>query len=219
MHRPIIIINFKTYDQSMGENAIRLAKICEKVAFDTHTDIRVAVTAPDIYPVSRALSIPVYSEHVDSYAPDRHTGSVLPENVRVAGATGTLINHSEHQIPVSDIAETIKRASQAHLITVVCAATPEIAEQVAQMKPDFVAVEPPELIGGDVSVSSAKPEVITQSVEAVKNKHGVKLLVGAGIKTREDVVKAIELGADGILIASGIDKAPDPEKALRELLP
>nr|MCK4930252.1 triose-phosphate isomerase [Nanoarchaeota archaeon] len=221
MHRakPIIIINFKTYPNSIGENAVRLAKFCEKVAFETGIDIRVAVSAPDIYPVSKAVSIPVYAEHVDPYPPGRHTGSVLPEEVKSAGATGTLLNHSEHQIPMEQLEDSITRASKLSLVTVVCADIPSKAEEIAKMKPDFIAVEPPELIGGEVSVSKAEPEIITKSVDLVKKKHNIKLLVGAGIKTREDVVKALDLGADGVLIASGVDLAQDPEKALRELLP
>jgi triosephosphate isomerase len=217
--KPIIIVNFKTYPGSTGEEAVHLARICEKVAFETGVDIRVAVCAPDIYPVSQAVSIPVYAEHVDPYPPGRYTGSVLPEVVKTAGATGTLLNHSEHQIPIKKLADSIKRASHVSLTTVVCADTPAKAKAIAEMKPDFIAVEPPELIGGDVSVSKAKPEVIIRSVKEVKEKQGIRLLVGAGIKTREDVVKALELGADGVLIASGVDLAPDHEKALRELLP
>jgi len=217
--KPVIIINFKTYINSTGQNAIRLAKICEKVAFETGTDIRVAVAAPDIYPVFQGVSIPVYAEHIDSYTPGRHTGSILPEMVKAAGATGTLLNHSEHRMQLKELEESIKRASKVSLATVVCADTLAKAEKIARMKPDFIAVEPPELIGGEVSVSKAKPEIITRSVEIIKHKHGVKLLVGAGVHTREDVVKAVELGADGVLIASGIDLAENPEKVLKELLP
>ena len=217
--KPVIIINFKTYPNSTGQNAIRLAKICEKVAFETGSDIRVAVAAPDIYPIFQGVSIPVYAEHVDSYNPGRHTGSVLPEMVKAAGATGTLLNHSEHRLELKELEESIKRASKVSLITVVCADTPAKAEKIAKMKPDFIAVEPPELIGGDVSVSKAKPEVITKSVEMIKHKHGIRLLVGAGVHTRVDVLKAVELGADGVLIASGVDLAQNPEKVLKELLP
>jgi triosephosphate isomerase len=219
MKKPIIIVNFKTYPSSTGPEAVHVAKICEKVAYETGTDIRVAVCAPDIYPVSKVVGIPVYAEHIDPYPPGRATGSVLPEVVRTAGATGTLLNHSEHQIPMNQLEESIKRASRASLVTVVCADTPARARKIAEMRPDFIAVEPPELIGGDVSVSKAKPEVITMSVKEVKEKHGIRLLVGAGIKTREDVIKALELGADGILIASGVDLAEDHEKALKGLLP
>jgi triosephosphate isomerase len=219
MKKPIIIVNFKTYPSSTGEEAVHLAKICEKVAFETGTDIRVAVCAPDIFPVSKAVSIPVYAEHVDSYPPGRYTGSVLPEVVRTAGATGTLLNHSEHQIPMKKLEESIKRAKAVSLATVVCADSPEKAGKIAHMKPDFIAVEPPELIGGDISVSKAQPEIISRSVHDIKEQYGIRLLVGAGIKDRQDVVTALELGADGILIASGITLADDPEKALKGLIP
>ncbi|MBN2459502.1 triose-phosphate isomerase [Candidatus Woesearchaeota archaeon] len=217
--KPIIIVNFKTYPSSTGQNAVRLGKICEKVAFEAGADIRVAVSAPDIYPVFQGVSIPVYAEHIDPYTPGKHTGSVLPEMVKSAGAVGTLLNHSEHKLTLGELEESLERASKLGLVTVVCAATPARAEKIARLKPDFVAVEPPELIGGDVSVSTAKPGVISESVKLVKEKHHVKLLVGAGIKTRADLLKALELGADGVLIASGITTAESPEKALKELLP
>jgi triosephosphate isomerase (TIM) len=217
MNKPIIIINFKTYPNSTGQNAVRLAKICEKVAFESGTDIRVAVCAPDIYHVSEVVSIPVYAEHVDEYPVGKYTGSILPELVKTAGATGTLLNHSEHRIPFQKLEESLKRAKSVSLTTVVCAESTEEAVKIALLKPDFVAIEPPELIGGDISVSKAKPELIMNGVHEVKEKLGIRLLVGAGIKSREDVVKAMELGADGILIASGVDLAIDPEKALRDL--
>ena len=171
--KPVIIINFKTYPQTIGEHAVKLAKICEKVAFETHTDIRIAVSATDIYHVSKEVGIPVYAEHVDPYPPDRHTGTVLPEMVKTAGASGTLINHSEHQIPIKAIAEAVGMCARLGLTSVVCVDTPEKAEEIAKFKPDFIAVEPPELIGGDVSVSKAEPEIITRSVHEVKKKHGM----------------------------------------------
>ena len=47
------------------------------------------------------------------------------------------------------------------------------------MEPTYIAYEPPELIGGNVSVSSAKPEIIAQAAKACNGK--TKLLVGAGL--------------------------------------
>jgi triosephosphate isomerase len=217
--KPVIIINFKTYPSSTGQNAVRLAKICEKVAFETGSDIRVAVSAPDIYHVSELVSIPVYAEHVDEYPLGKSTGSILPENVRTVGAAGTLLNYSEHRIPIHKLEESIKRAKSVSLVTVVCAESVDEAVSIAALEPDFIALEPPELIGGDVSVSTAHPELILEGVREVKEKRGVALLVGAGIRGRADVVKALELGADGVLIASDVDLSSDPEKALRDLIP
>jgi len=95
----------------------------------------------------------------------------------------------------------------------------EDAEKIAYLNPDFIAVEPPELIGGTVSVSDAKPEIISSSVKAVKlinNK--IKVLCGAGIHNKDDVKKAIKLGAEGVLVASGIVKAENQKTALRDLV-
>ena len=216
---PIILVNFKTYPESTGDNALILARICEKVAFETGTDIRIAVSAPDIFPVSKAVSIPVYAEHVDDYPLGRNTGSILPETVKIAGATGTLLNHSEHRIHLKKLEESIKRASNVSLTTVVCAESLEEAEQIVKFSPDYIAIEPPELIGGNISVSTAKPDLILKSVHVVKDKSVIQLLVGAGIKTRADVITALNLGADGILVASGVTLAEDPEKALKGLIP
>lgn len=216
---PIVIVNFKTYPQSTGQNAVILAKICEKIALETYHDIRIAVSAPDIYPITKEVSIPVYAEHVDPYPLGRNTGSILPEVIKTAGASGTLLNHSEHRLQLQKLEETIQRCFDMSMTTIVCVETPEEAAEIAPFNPDFIAIEPPELIGGNISVSKARPELITKCVNAVKEKSIVKVLVGAGIKTKEDIVKALELGADGILLASGITLAEDQEKALRDLIP
>jgi len=218
--KPVIIVNFKAYPETIGENAIKLARACERAAIETGADIRIAVAATDIHAVSKAVTIPVYAEHVDEYPLGKHTGAILPEMVRVAGATGTLINHSEYKLPIKKVEESIKRARAVGLVTVACADTVDEEKIILAFSahPDFIAVEPPELIGGDISVSTAKPEIISHSVEAARGVHNLKILVGAGIKNHADLAKAMELGADGVLLASGIDLAKEPRKALLELI-
>jgi triosephosphate isomerase len=46
----------------------------------------------------------------------------------------------------------------------------------------------------------------------------VRVLAGAGISTGDCVKKAIELGADGVLLASGVVKAKNPEEVLFDLV-
>lgn len=210
----VIIINFKTYPQATGENAEKLARICEEVAREHHVDIRVAVQAADIYRVSQAVSIPVYAEHVDAIDPGRNTGFILPEDVKAEGAVGTLLNHSEHRLEPSILYRTVKEAKEAGLKVIICAATPEEGRDLAALEPEFIAVEPPELIAGKISVAEAEPDVIKKAVALI----AVPLLVGAGIHTAEDVKVAAQLGAQGVLLASGITKATEPKKALLDLL-
>ena len=214
---PLIIVNFKTYESATGKNAEKLAKICEKVAKQTKINIAVAVQDADIYRVSHTVKIPVLSEHMDPIGYGAHTGHILPEDIKANGATGSLLNHSEDRFKIDDLEKSLDIAKKLNLSTVVCASSDDVAESVATFKPDFIAIEPPELIGGDISVSTAKPEIITNTVKKVNKVSKIPVLCGAGIKTRGDVEKAISLGAKGILIASAITKSSNPGAILKEL--
>jgi triosephosphate isomerase len=215
----IVVVNFKTYEQATGERAVQLAKICEKVAKDTKTDVIIAVQNVDLFHVSKEVSIPVYAEHIDPVKYGSNTGKDLPEALVENGATGVIINHSEDKEELADIEASINRAKGVGLQTIVCAPTAASSEAIAALSPDFVAVEPPELIGGDISVSKAQPELISDTVSKVhKINNKIPVLCGAGVKDHEDVKIAIKLGCKGILVASGVTKAEDPEKALLDLI-
>jgi triosephosphate isomerase len=210
---PVIVVNCKAYGNCVGEGAARMAGICERVAKLMKASIAVAVETSDIYHVRMASRIPVFAQHTDSAEPGAHTGAVLPESVKDAGAAGTLLNHSEKKLAFPVLKKSVERAKKAGLITIVCAATPDEAKKIAELKPDLIAIEPPELIGGNISVSNAKPEVVTATTKAIK---GIPILCGAGIKTKEDVRKAMQLGAKGILVASGVTLAKNPEQVLKD---
>ena len=214
--KPLLLINLKTYEQGTGKNAVRLAEIARKFMSSDRYELILAVQPTDISVVSKI--IPTYAQHIDSAEYGSHTGHILPEAVRSAGALGTLINHSERPLPMEEIEKNIKRAKKNGLVTVCCAPDPKSVEQISKLGPDYVAVEPPELIGGTVSVSSAEPEVIRKSVNLVNIANpNVKVLCGAGIHNKQDVSTALELGTVGILVASAIVKSEDPEKAIQEL--
>ena len=85
----MIITNFKTYESATGENAIRLAKIHEMVAKETDMDIQVAVQAVDLMKVAESVDIPVLAQHIDPVGFGSHTGHIMPEAVKAAGAIGT----------------------------------------------------------------------------------------------------------------------------------
>ena len=215
---PIILLNLKTYEESMGQKAIDFARIAERVNEKTGISIAIAPQAIDIAAVTVSSETPVFAQHIDPVYYGKYTGHILPEAVAEAGAYGTLLNHSEHQIPLDKIEAAIKRAKEVDLVTVVCADTVDNAKKIALFEPDAIAIEPPELIGSGISVSTAQPEIVSGSVAAVRSvDKDIKVLCGAGITNGEDAKAALELGAKGILVASGIVKAPDPYKALLEL--
>jgi len=206
--KPIIVINFKTYKQ--GKAAIELAKQLEKVS----KDIIIGVQATDIYEIVKATKLRVYSQHVDWQRPGRFTGFILPEAIKKDKAEGSFLNHSEHRLSFGILKKTIKRCKQVGLKTLVFASSLKEAKKIKKLKPNYLVYEPPELVGGKISVSEAKPELIKNIAKKLK----CKFLVGAGIHTSEDVKIAMKLGASGIAISSAVCKAKNPGKKLRELM-
>jgi triosephosphate isomerase len=139
------------------------------------------------------------------------------DSVKEAGAVGTLINHSERQLKLSDIDTAIKLAREKEIVSCVCVNNPSVSVAVAVLKPDIVSIEPPELIGTGVAVSKAQPEIVTDTVRLVREVNQKSaILCGAGISRGEDVAVALKLGTQGVLVASGIVKAKDQYSILRE---
>jgi len=213
-----LVVNFKTYMEATGKRAIELAKVAEDVSRETGVTIIVAPQFTDIEPVSKTVDIPIFSQHMDAVKPGAHTGHVLAEAVKSAGADGSLLNHSERRINPSEITESVKLCAEADLRSLVCADTTEASVGIAKMMPDMIAIEPPELIGTGISVSKARPELITESVNEIRKlNRGVKVLCGAGVTSAEDVSKALELGSEGVLVASSIVKSKNPRIVLQSM--
>lgn len=176
--------------------------------------IAIAVQAVDLRHIVNEVSIPVFAQHFDFAEQGAFTGHITPHSLKEMGVTGSLLNHSERRISLDDIEESLDLARNLGLFTIVCADTAYTGKAVSELDPDMVAVEPPELIGGDVSVCTAQPQVMKDAIVLIPPG---KVIVGAGVKTKKDVAMAIQHGADGVLVSSGITKALEPERILREL--
>jgi triosephosphate isomerase len=215
---PLVLVNFKCYLEATGNKAVQLANYAEQASERFGVTVAVAPQATDLRLVSQRTKVPVFAQHMDPIQPGSHTGHVLAESVLEAGASGILVNHSERRLEANIIEDTITRARDLSLATVVCANSSSIAAAIASLGPDMIAVEPPELIGSGVAVSKAKPEVITDTVARIRRINSeVTILCGAGITSGEDVREALRLGTQGVLVASGIVKAKDQLAAIEDL--
>ncbi len=215
VNTPIIIVNYKTYSQSVGDKSVKLTNIIED---NKEASWSVCPQTADLRMVADETEIPILAQHVDGIEPGSNTGHVLCDTMKEAGAVGTLINHSEKRLKISEIERIVEICKEKDLMTIVCANNPKVAAAAAAFCPDFVAYEPPELIGGDISVSSAKPELIREAVEKVKDVNPkVEVLCGAGVKDGNDVKKALELGTKGVLLASGLVKSDKPVEVIKDL--
>lgn len=192
-----------------GERSIELSKMSEQVSNNTGVDIIIAPPQSSLSQVCASVKTPVISQHVDFSKPGSTTGFIVPEIVKSYGAVGSLINHSEHRIDsIVTIRELVTVLRNLQMISIVCVRTPEEAGTVANLDPDFIAIEPPELIGSGKAVSKENPSVITKSISAVAEiSKNSQVICGAGIVDKADVESALMLGAKGILVASGIIKA------------
>jgi triosephosphate isomerase (TIM) len=215
---PLILVNFKAYIEATGKRGVELAKIADQVSRDSGVTIGVAPQFTDLKTVTEAVEIPIFSQHIDPIKPGAHTGQILAEAVKAAGASATLLNHSEKRIKISEIEEVLALARVSDLATLVCTDTPGVSAAVASLNPDIIAIEPPDLIGTGVAVSKARPELITNAIKRIRTiNSSVDILCGAGVSTAEDVGKALELGTRGVLVSSSVVKGTNPGQLLENM--
>ncbi|MBT3970888.1 MAG: triosephosphate isomerase [Euryarchaeota archaeon] len=217
---PLVVVNAKTYASAQGDGADSLASLMSQVEAKGVRMV-LCVSAFDLSSVAAAnANLEVWAQHLDPVGLGSHTGWLQPDTAIHRGAVGTLINHAEHKVEMSHVASLLSQLD-GEIPVCACAADLDEAKALAAMNPSptFIAVEPPELIGGDISVTSADPKIISDTVALVKSVNpNVRVLCGAGVKTGEDVLAALELGAEGVLLASGVTKSADPKGALEDLL-
>ncbi len=212
----MFIINCKNYDEVSGEKITKLVKTANKIS--KKYGIKIAVAPPQhLLSKVTSFSIPIFAQHVDDAKVGSTTGFIVPEQLKKSKVRGSLINHSEHRISSKEIQRLVTRLRKLRMISVVCVKNVSEALKYAKLNPDYIAIEPPELIGSGKAVSKEKPELITRAAIAVKNaKNQTKLLCGAGIVSGEDVKQSMILGSKGILVASGIIKAKNWKKIIEE---
>jgi len=216
-----IFINFKTYPQGTGEKAVDLVKICEQVSQEKNIDIIAVVQVVDLYRIKKEIEIPVWVQHVDPFEQGQFTGFTNLETVIEAGASGTLLNHSEHQIPPGTVKQVISRVKERESEEVkefkimVCCKTLGQMERLVKFKPDYIAYEIAELIGTKTSICETVPRAIRHAVEICGK---IPLLVGAGVNSKKDLEVAKKLGAKGVLVSSAVVLAENPKKKLEELI-
>lgn len=216
MDAPLIVVNFKTYSTAMANAAEELGQKMASVI----TDARMVAVASafDLSSVSSIKGLEVWSQHLDPVGQGSHTGWLEPETAIARGATGTIINHAEHKVSIEHVSALMEMLPEGFPICA-CAADVDEARALAKLGPTFIAVEPPELIGGDISVTTADPSIVSDTVAVVKEVNpNVRVLCGAGVKNGQDVATAIKLGAEGVLLASGVTKANDIPSVLNDLV-
>ncbi|OGM08037.1 hypothetical protein A2W13_02955 [Candidatus Woesebacteria bacterium RBG_16_36_11] len=215
----MIFVNFKTFKEGTGVNAIALAKLLNLIASQTQHKVIPVVQASDIKEVVETCGLEVWTQKIDPVEYGASTGSILAEAVFEDGAVGTFLNHSEAKFGDFNLLEKAHtRAQEVGLKTLVFAQDLNELKEIVKLKPTFVAYEPAELIGSKTtSVSQAHPQIIEKAAEIAKDAR-IPLIVGAGVHSHNDVRVSLQLGAMGVAVATDIVKAESPEKELLDLI-
>ena len=214
----MIVVNFKTYASASGAEAEALLKAMEAHADGPATFVAVASAFDLAVLAQQATGVEVWSQHLDPVGLGGFTGWLEPQTAMQRGASGSIINHAEHKVELEHVRSLLEMLPDDFPVCA-CAADVEEAKALAALSPTYIAVEPPELIGGDISVTTADPAIVSDTVAAVKAVNpSVRVLCGAGVKNGQDVAKAMELGAEGVLLASGVTKASDVHAVLADLI-
>ncbi|MGZ5510243.1 MAG: triose-phosphate isomerase [Nitrososphaeraceae archaeon] len=214
----LIIINCKNYLEVAGEKIIQLSEIAKDISNSNNVQIMIAPPQNSLFYLSQFVKLPLICQHIDYEKTGATTGFIIPELAKSYGASGSLINHSEHRIEYEVIQNLVERLRQLNMTSIVCASSSQEVGKFARLHPDMIAIEPPELIGTGKAVSKVNPSIITESVkEAGRYSENIKVICGAGIVDKTDIKSAINLGSQGILLASGLIKSDAWKDKLIEL--
>lgn len=210
----MIFLSLKTYKEATGEQVIKLLSSVKKILQESKIPIIPVAQPTDIYRIKKELNIEVWAQHIDPIDPGRNFGWISPYSIKEAGADGVVINHAEHELEKNQIIETVKKAKQYNLKTLVLTQTIDLALEIENYNPDFIGYEKKDFIETGISMIESEKENIKFLAEKLK----IPLIIGAGITNQNDVKNAISLGAKGVILASAFIKAKNPEEKLKELV-
>lgn len=210
----MILVNFKIYKETFGEKAIKLAKIVKEVGEKYKIRTIVTTAAIDAVRIKERTGVEVWLQNVDQYNEGKYSGWTSMEQASELGIKGSLLNHSEHQIPPGTAKTVIKQKPKGFEVMCCAKSAGQIEKWVVKSKPDFILYEPPELIGSSTDSVASRPESIKKSVELAGK---IPVMVGAGVKNKEDVIVSLKMGAIGVGLASNFVLAKDPKKVLEDI--
>lgn len=205
----MIFLNFKIYQETSGDNALKLCRLIK--------DKRVTpcLQAVDIYKVKQLLpDLEIWGQHVDPVGYGKFTGYQAPFSLAAAGASGVLLNHSEHALDLETLKKTIIFCHEANLKAMIITDTVELIKKVNDLNPDFIGFEDPKLIGGPVAMIDAYEDLVRQAAQAAQT----PLIVGGGIRNTNHIKKSLQSGGKGVLVASEFAKSNNPQRLLQDLL-
>jgi triosephosphate isomerase len=202
-----------------GDDLEALAVFADELSATYGVKIILTPQAVDIPRLVVATSeLLIFAQHMDPVRIGRGNGLVLPEALKAAGSDGVLLNHAEKPLSPDILRETIARADEVGLASMVCAGDLTEVEQVSRMAPNIIIAESPDLIGVGSTSPEERPSIPTINRIVSGINPGIKVLHAAGISNGKDVYDIISAGAEGTGSSSGVLKAENPFSMLEDMI-
>jgi len=195
---PIIIVNYK--NTKHGKEVLAFSKKINNPC------LIAAVPTPNLKEVASKTDLITIAQHLNNQT---------PKELKVTGAQGTLLNHSDNPIPLKQIEQLTKECNQLKLKVIVCTKNTKNVDAIRKFKPWAIAYEDPIFIGSKDPITD-HPLKILNFTKHFKRCKRVPLC-GAGIHKKEDVENAMKLGCKGILISSAVMNSKKPKEFLKNL--
>ena len=212
---PYFEVGVKNY--IYGNDVLEMGKHLERLSIKYDVDIIYIVPFLELFNVAASTEkLIVFAPYMDPISPGRGMGLILPEGIKAAGAKGVLLNHCERPMSLSAIKQTIDRANELDLLTLVCSDTIDEARAVAQLGPDIIAPEPNGLIG---SGTTSDLSFVMENIKEIKRINpNILIEQAAGITTGKQVYDFLMAGSEGTGSGSGIFTAKDPYSVADEMI-
>lgn len=210
----MILINFKIYKETWGEKGIELAKICKEVSDKTKIRIVIAASPLEAVRLHNQTGAEVWLQNIDDVQEGKHTGWISATQAMELGIKGSLLNHSEHQLAKGEVMKIVKNKPKDFEIMACVKSLGQIEKWAYRLKAEYLLYEPPELIGSTTDSVASRPESIKRAAELCKKTH---LVVGAGVKSKEDVATCLKMGAKSVGLASGFVLSNNPRQVLEDI--
>jgi len=216
INTPFFVFNPKSY--MFGEELLKLAKKADKLA-EKYPHLSIFVTCPfaEIPTIaSNTNHIIVTAQHIDGIKQGRGMGHVLPESIHAAGARASFLNHAERTLTLAQVTQSVKRAKELGIKTILCADSIEEARALATLSPDIILCEPTELIGTGKTSDERYIEKTNQAISQMDE--NILIMQAAGVSNAQDVYRTLSMGAHGTGCTSGITEATSPIDMLTDMI-
>ncbi|NIG57749.1 triose-phosphate isomerase [Chitinophaga sp. Cy-1792] len=212
-NKSTIIVNFK---KLVGAAALELVDELSKSddLLLSKYDIILALQAPDAVNVPPDCKFRIFIQDTFSDEKDGFLSFFQHHAIRHPSVAGVILNHPEKKLSAGELHACVEKARALDMEMLICATTISEAVELNRYAPHYIGIESEALIGKDDSFTNHCPDIVEEARQHIQT----DILIGAGIKTPEDLHHVINTGGSGVLVSSLILKSKQPLNTLTDFL-